>query len=42
MVLKHGAKWLGKAVSAIGWITLLLDMADCESPTTLPRGRDDS
>jgi hypothetical protein len=26
IILKHGAKWLGKIVSAVGWATLLFDV----------------
>lgn len=32
-VLKNGAKWLGKVVSAVGWATLLLDLLDVAQMT---------
>jgi hypothetical protein len=28
MILKHGTKWAGRAVSAVGWATLILDVMD--------------
>jgi hypothetical protein len=28
MIMKYGAKWLGRAVSAVGWCTLLWDIMD--------------
>jgi hypothetical protein len=31
MVLKHGCKWAGKALTVVGWATLIFDIMDAVS-----------